>query len=66
MFLLMLKGLATNTIYVLFPLIFPATMTEYDGPLSVVQIYFDTATYDEIERDVKVCQNKYRSLSAIE
>ena len=23
-------------------------------PLQLVQIYFDTATYDEIERDVKV------------
>ena len=24
------------------------------APLTVIQIYFDTATYDEIERDVKV------------
>ena len=24
------------------------------GPLKLIQIYFDTATYDEIERDVKV------------
>ena len=24
------------------------------APLQLVQIYFDTATYDEIERDVKV------------
>ena len=24
------------------------------APLKLVQIYFDTATYDEIERDVKV------------
>ena len=28
-------------------------MIEY-APLQLVQIYFDTATYDEIERDVKV------------
>ena len=32
----------------------PAANTEYEGPLHVVQIHFDTATYDEIERDVKV------------
>ena len=25
-----------------------------DAPFNLVQIYFDTATYDEIERDVKV------------
>ena len=25
------------------------------APLEAVYIYFDTATYDEIERDVKVC-----------
>ena len=23
-------------------------------PLQIIQIYFDTATYDEIERDVKI------------
>ena len=28
-------------------------MIEY-SPLQLVRIYFDTATYDEIERDVKV------------
>ena len=28
-----------------------------DTPLQVIQIYFDTATYDEIERDVKVTIN---------
>ena len=28
--------------------------TSVDGTLQVVQIFFDTATYDEIERDVKV------------
>ena len=31
----------------------PGTVLEY-APLQLVQIYFDTATYDEIERDVKV------------
>ena len=31
----------------------PAATLEY-APLMLVQIYFDTATYDEIERDVKV------------
>ena len=28
-----------------------------DSYLQVIQIYFDTATYDEIERDVKVTVN---------
>ena len=28
--------------------------TSVKSKLQVVQIYFDTATYDEIERDVKV------------
>ena len=32
---------------------FPAAMIEH-APLQSVYIYFDTATYDEIERDVKV------------
>ena len=32
---------------------FPVIDIEY-SPLQLVQIYFDTATYDEIERDVKV------------
>ena len=32
---------------------FPAASINY-VPLKLVQIYFDTATYDEIERDVKV------------
>ena len=32
---------------------FPAAMIEHP-PLEAVYIYFDTATYDEIERDVKV------------
>ena len=31
----------------------PAATIEY-APLKLVQIFFDTATYDEIERDVKV------------
>ena len=31
----------------------PASMLEH-APLETVQIYFDTATYDEIERDEKV------------
>ena len=31
----------------------PAAYIEYT-PLHLVQIYFDTATYDQIERDVKV------------
>ena len=34
-------------------LVSPVTDIEYT-PLQLVQIYFDTATYDEIERDVKV------------
>ena len=33
--------------------LFPAT-TLVHAPLEAVYIYFDTATYDEIERDVKV------------
>ena len=33
--------------------LFPATMLEH-APLEAVYIYFDTATYDEIERDEKV------------
>ena len=32
---------------------FPATSLEH-APLEAVYIYFDTATYDEIERDEKV------------
>ena len=35
--------------------IFPASVLEH-APLEAVNIYFDTATYDEIERDVKVTQ----------
>ena len=27
------------------------------SPMQVVQIYFDTATFDEIEKDVKVIVN---------
>ena len=33
--------------------LYPDATIEY-APLKLVQIYFDTATYDEIERDVKV------------
>ena len=33
--------------------LFPAAVLEH-APLEAVYIYFDTATYDEIERDVKV------------
>ena len=33
--------------------LFPASVVEH-APLEAVYIYFDTATYDEIERDVKV------------
>ena len=33
--------------------LFPAVMIEH-GPLQSVYVYFDTATFDEIERDVKV------------
>ena len=33
-----------------------------DGTLQVVQIYFDTSTYDEIERDVKVPQFEKEAL----
>ena len=33
--------------------LFPATKLEH-APLEAVYIYFDTATYDEIERDEKV------------
>ena len=32
---------------------FPAAVLEH-APLEAVHIYFDTATYDEIERDEKV------------
>ena len=32
---------------------YSATLLEH-APLEAVYIYFDTATYDEIERDVKV------------
>ena len=31
--------------------------TIHNAPFQVIQIYFDTATYDEIERDVKVTVN---------
>ena len=34
---------------------FPAVTLEH-APLEAVYIYFDTATYDEIERDEKVVQ----------
>ena len=34
------------------PLLFPAYEQPYE-PLQLVQIYFDTATFDEISRDVK-------------
>ena len=34
-------------------MIFSASTVHY-GRLQLVQIYFDTASYDEIERDVKV------------
>ena len=33
--------------------LFPVSELEH-APLEAVEIYFDTATYDEIERDVKV------------
>ena len=33
--------------------LFPAAVLEH-APLEAVHIYFDTATYDEIERDEKV------------
>ena len=33
--------------------LFPASVLEH-APLEAVFIFFDTATYDEIERDVKV------------
>ena len=38
------------------------------GELQVVQIYFDTSTFDEIERDVKVTieQNIFMQLVCIE
>ena len=35
--------------------IFSATIIEH-APLEAVYIFFDTATYDEIERDIKVAQ----------
>ena len=40
---------------------FPAATIEY-APLKVVQIYFDTATYDKIERDVKITTEAALSL----
>ena len=33
---------------------FPPAATIVPAPLKLIQIYFDTATYDEVERDVKV------------
>ena len=33
-----------------------------NAPLQVIQIYFDTATYEEIERDVKVTINAQLAL----
>ena len=36
--------------------LFPATTLEH-APLEAVVIYFDTTTYDEIERDEKVDYN---------
>ena len=36
--------------------LFPATTLEH-APLEAVYIYFDTTTYDEIERDQKVDYN---------
>ena len=38
--------------YPYLPYLFPAYEQPY-GPLQLVQIYFDTATFDEIGRDVK-------------
>ena len=35
-------------------LLFFSVATVEHAPLKLVQIFFDTATYDEIERDVKV------------
>jgi len=35
----------------------PGLNTTIDTPLQVVKIYFDTATFDEIKRDVKVTIN---------
>ena len=32
------------------------------APLEEVNIFFDTATYDEIEKDVRVKQNNFGSL----
>ena len=40
-------------------IIFADTTVKY-APLQVVVIFFDTATYDEIERDVKVALGKPR------
>ena len=33
-----------------------------DPSLDVIQIYFDTATYDEVEKDVKVFSQSQSSL----
>ena len=42
---------------------FPATSLEH-APLEAVYIYFDTATYDEIERDQKVALLKETCLKS--
>ena len=50
------KGRAFNVtlrLWQCFQHLFAATVLEH-APLEAVYIYFDTATYDEIERDVKV------------
>ena len=44
------KNLKRKKLYIVF---LPVVTIEYP-PLQVVSIFFDTASYDEIERDVKV------------
>ena len=41
------------TLNLILKVFFPATTLDH-APLEAVHIYFDTATYDEIERDEKV------------
>ena len=43
--------------------IFTATAIE-QAPLEEVIIFFDTATYDEIERDIKVCKDTLKIIQS--
>ena len=49
----------------LYKYFFTATVIE-QAPLEEVFIFFDTATYDEIERDVKVCKETLKIIQSLE